>query len=81
MSSGLWTRLLSDDGLIGRGTASVEVEEAGLVTGEDDIGELKIDLLAPTACAGDETMRGTGILNCRLPPCEGILESSCVSLI
>jgi hypothetical protein len=71
--SGLTTVLWPDDGLAGRGRASVDVEEDGLGAGEDDRGDgVKIDLLTPADWLGDPGIQGAGITNCRLPPGTGL---------
>jgi hypothetical protein len=60
--SGLRTVLLADDGLDGSGTASVDVEEAGLATGDEERGEVvKMALLAPTD--GEMENGGAGSAN------------------
>jgi hypothetical protein len=54
--------LLADDGLDGSGTASVDVEEAGLTTGDEERGEVvKMALLAPTD--GEVENGGAGSAN------------------
>jgi hypothetical protein len=66
-----------DDGLAGRGTASVEVEEAGLGPVEDDRGDgVKIDRLTPTGWLGDPEILGAGITNCWLPPGTGLVAGT-----
>jgi hypothetical protein len=61
-STGLWTELLADDGLDGSGTARVDVEEAGLTTGDEERGEVvKMALLAPTD--GEMENGGAGSAN------------------
>jgi hypothetical protein len=64
--SGLMTVLCPDDGLEGRGTARVDVDEFRLSTGEG----VKIDLLTPLTTGEEATNPGAGITisGCRLPP-------------
>lgn len=52
-----------EDGLLGRGTASVDVDDAGLPRGEEDSGEgVKIYLLAPApGRTGGDIKIGAGI--------------------
>jgi hypothetical protein len=73
--SGLWATC-PDDGLEGKGTASVEVEELGLSAG-DVMGEgAKIDLLAPPVTGSVESLEVDGwglrcwltLLFCMLSP-------------